>query len=366
MGLVLGQGRIVGGEGGRVIPRLAHHGQHPTVPDIQGHQGPAGGLGMAVQEAGQGRLRRGLEVPVQGQGHIPPRLGLHRVGLPGDPAVLVGLQHLLARGAVEIGLKGPLRPVLAHGFIHGVSPVLVDLPLLRAHLSHPAQNVGGQGAAAHPLDRRGEAHPCQPLLLHPGQQTGGNPGNGAGPLPGHILLLAESFQTADHLVLHVLRQNRRPGHLILGQNGSVAVQELAPGSGDGFHLGNAPLGFGIVGRAAGDLQTPEQDSKGREGSGKKSGGGGKAAVGHGGPPFQTKGALPACDPGGACHKTVFFRAGSPALPLPAGMPFEPGQEHSQGEAGRRQEELRPGNAQPREYRGPGQAVPQHQQDLQPR
>ena len=48
------------------------------------------------------------------------------------------------------------------------------------------------------------------------------------------------------------------------------------------------------------------------------------------------------------------------------MPFEPGQEHSQGEAGRRQEELRPGNAQPREYRGPGQAVPQHQQDLQPR
>ena len=159
VGLVGGQGRVVGGEGGLVIPRLAHHGQHPAVVHVQGHQGPAGGLGVAVQEGPQGLLRRGLQVPVQGEGDVPPRLGFLGIGGGGDPAGLVGLHHPLAGGAVEIGFKGGLRPVLAHQGIHGVALGPIGFPLLGAHLAHPAQDVGGQRPLPHPLGHRGEGDP---------------------------------------------------------------------------------------------------------------------------------------------------------------------------------------------------------------
>ena len=131
-GVAVNGGQVVGGVGG--------HGQYAS-GHVGHHHGAALGVLrlQALNAVGQGPLGRLLEADVNGQAHIAPRLRLQRlaglaVGKPvlGDNlAVCIGVDGPLSRSALQVGLKGQLHAVLAHGVVHLVSvDVLIVLPVV--------------------------------------------------------------------------------------------------------------------------------------------------------------------------------------------------------------------------------------------
>ena len=131
-GVAVNGGQVVGGVGGHGQYAAGHVGHH--------HGAALGVLRLqALNAVGQGPLGRLLEADVNGQAHIAPRLRLQRlaglaVGKPvlGDNlAVCIGVDGPLSRSALQVGLKGQLHAVLAHGVVHLVSvDVLVVLPVV--------------------------------------------------------------------------------------------------------------------------------------------------------------------------------------------------------------------------------------------
>ena len=202
-----------------------------------------------------------MEVFVQGEGHVLPGLWLDPIALPGDLPLAVGVDDLVAVGAVEEGFKGGLRPVLPHHGVHGVAPVPVVLPLVRGHLPHPTNDVRGQVAAPLTGDGGPNGHPGQILGADPDQKFGSGGGNVPRPGPVHPLLPAEDFQPLKVGFGAVPRDLNDPGDHVLSQNFPVAVQELSPSGGNGLGPGDGLLGSFIVSRPVDHLEIPQQGGK---------------------------------------------------------------------------------------------------------
>ena len=216
--------------GGQAEGGVGGGGQHVPVVHVQHHAGRTLHLftGQFGDGIGQHVLYRPLQVQVDGEDHVVSRFGVGEPGLGHHLSAGVPLQGPHAGGAPEIVLKGPLRPLLAHGVVHLIVrlPVPVDVrrlivgrPLVRVDGGHPAQEVGGVGGVILAGGGGLDDHAGEREFFHPGDEVDVHVGGKAIGRLVHALgaqqLLIQHPSRVPHLVLPQAAQVQ------LGQGGGL-------------------------------------------------------------------------------------------------------------------------------------------------
>ena len=267
------------GVGPLAVVGVGGQGQDAGILHGQDHRSRAPGLQPVLgvhllHPPGQDLLHLGLEVDVDGQGHGAAGLRLDGVELPGGLALLVGGDQPGAVLPPEVGLKGLLHPVPAHGVLHVVLvvgggilsrvpdrlPVGVEgVQLLRA-LDGPgaAQNVGGVVGIVLPDGPGLHHHAVEAAVVEQGDEVHRHILREN--IGGHIeavahqpaqLQLVEDPQHQPGLLLgapqvRVLQAEVRPHQIHQGLGGELAVHRPQLGLKGGAHGWVGSLGSDLT------------------------------------------------------------------------------------------------------------------------